>query len=106
MSDRDPWDDPPEQDAWMDGGDLWPEPPTKPLEEGEAERIAEAVKNEAWHDHGRYPEGFWTLFAIMRSIAEPGGSRDWAQREAVQALRRLMGRVLHGEEQAEVNRHG
>lgn len=103
MSDRDPWD-PPEPNAWMDGGDLWPEPPAfQPLEEGEAERIAEAVKNEAWHDHGRYPEGFWSLFAIMRSIAEPGGSRDWAQREATQALRRLMGRVLAGEEQAEVN---
>lgn len=104
MSDRDPWDPP--ADAWMDSGELWPEPPLQPLEEGEADRIAEAVQNEAYHDHGRYPEGFWALFAIMRSIAEPGGSRDWAQREAVQVLRRIQRNVLAGEEQAEVNRHG
>lgn len=103
MIDRDPWD-PPEPDAWMDGGDLWPEPPAKPLEEGEAERIAEAVKNEAWHDHGRYPEGFWALFAFVTMVAEPGNSREWAQREATQVLRRIQRRVLHGEEQAEVNR--
>lgn len=81
-------------------------PTFQPLEEGEADRIAEAVKNEAWHDHGRYPEGFWTLWAVMRSIAEPGGSRDWSQQEAVRALRRMQGRVIDGEEQAEVNRHG
>lgn len=81
-------------------------PTFQPLEEGEADRIAEAVKNEAWHDHGRYPEGFWTLWAVMRSIAEPGGSRDWSQREAVRALRRVMGRVIDGEEQIRVDHHG
>lgn len=91
----------------MDGGDLWPEPPAvQPLEEGEAERIAEAVKNEAYYDHGRYPEGFWALFAFVAVVAEPGGSREWAQREATQVLRRIQRRVLHGEEQAEVNHHG
>jgi hypothetical protein len=81
-------------------------PAVEPLEEGEADRIAEAVKNEAWHDHGRYPEGFWTLFGVMRSIAEPGGTREWTQQEAVRVLRRVMRRVVEGEEQIEVNRHG
>lgn len=81
-------------------------PTFQPLEEGEADRIAEAVKNEAWHDHGRYPEGFWQLFGVMRSIALPGGSREWTQREATQVLRRIQCRVVDGEEQVEVNRHG
>jgi hypothetical protein len=80
-------------------------PVVKPLQDGEAERIAEAVKNEAWDDHGRYPEGFWTLFGVMRAIADPGGSREWCQQEATRALRRIQGRVLDGEEQARVNRH-
>jgi hypothetical protein len=80
--------------------------PAEPLQEGEADRIAEAVKNEAWHDKGRYPEGFWKLFAFVRVVAEPGGTREWTQREAAQVLRRIQGRVLDGEEQAEVNRRG
>jgi len=76
----------------------------EPLEEGEADRIAEAVKTEAWSDPSRYPEGFWVLFGVMRSIAEPGGTREWTQAEAVRALRRIQRRVLDGELQAEVNR--
>ncbi|MFI6681907.1 hypothetical protein [Kribbella sp. NPDC050470] len=82
------------------------QPAITPLEEGEADRIAAAVRSEAWDDPSRYPEGFWMLFAIMRSIAEPGGSRDWTQREAVRVLRRVQRRVVDGEHQAEVNRHG
>jgi hypothetical protein len=80
-------------------------PRVEPLQDGEVDRIAEAVKSEAWDDHGRYPEGFWVLFGVMRSIADPGGSREWCQQEATRALRRVMGRVVAGEEQAEVNRH-
>jgi hypothetical protein len=76
------------------------------LEEGEADRIAEAVKDEAWHDPGRYPEGFWALFAFVRVVAEPGGSREWVEREATQVLRRIQRRILAGEEQIKVNRHG
>jgi hypothetical protein len=77
-----------------------------PLEEGEFQRIANAFYDRPWEDPTRYQDGFATLLGVVGAIAVGGGSGEWASHEATQALRRLMARVLHGEEQAEVNRHG
>jgi hypothetical protein len=107
MIDRDPWD-PPEPDAWMNSGDLWPEPPpAQPLlSEDEFEAITKAFYDRPWEDATRYQDGFSILLGVVGSIAVGGGSGEWASHEATQALRRVMARVLRGEMDAEVNRHG
>lgn len=70
----------------------------------EVEEIAEAFYDHPWEDPTRYQDCFRLLFGVMGSIAVADGTREWSQQEATQALRRVMARVLHGEEQAEVNR--
>jgi len=77
-----------------------------PLEEGEYERILAAFLNRPWDDRKLDSQYIDILLPLAGVIASPGGSREWCAYEATQALRRLMARVLHGEEQAEVNRHG
>jgi hypothetical protein len=66
----------------------------------EVQEISEAFYDHPWEDPTRYQDGFAILFGVMRSIAVADGSRGWSQQEATQALRRVMRRVLHGEEQA------
>lgn len=68
--------------------------------------ITDAFYDRPWEDPTRYQDGFAVLIGVVGAIAVGGGSGEWASHEATQALRRLMTRVLHGEEQAEVNRHG
>jgi hypothetical protein len=80
-------------------------PPVEPLQEGEFDAIKEAFYDRPWEDPTRYQDGFAILFGVMGSIAVAGGTREWSEQEATQALRRVMARVVHGEMQAEVNHH-
>lgn len=80
-------------------------PRAEPLQEDEADLILQAVNNRPWEDPLRYQDGFRILFVAVASIAS-GYVPDGEQHRATQALRQVMRRVLHGEEQAEVNRHG
>jgi hypothetical protein len=82
-----------------------PDPMTT-LQPGEFEAIKEAFYDHIWEDRARQGDGFAILFGVMGSIASPGGTREWARAEATQALRRVMRRVLIGEDQAEVDNHG
>jgi hypothetical protein len=68
--------------------------------------ITEAFYDHPWEDPTRYQDGFSILLGVVGSIAVGGGSGEWASHEATQALRRVMARVLRGEMDAEVNRHG
>jgi len=70
----------------------------------EVDAIGEAFYDRPWEDPTRYQDGFAILFGVMGSIAVADGSRGWSQQEATQALRRVMRRVLIGEDQAEVDR--
>lgn len=70
----------------------------------EVEAIGEAFYDHPWEDPTRYQDGFAILFGVIGSIAVADGTREWSQQEATQALRRLMRRVRHGEDQAEVDR--
>jgi hypothetical protein len=72
----------------------------------EVTAIREAFYDHLWEDPTRYQDGFAILFGVMGSIAVAGGSREWSEQEATQALRRVMARVLRGEMQAEVDHHG
>lgn len=67
--------------------------------------IKERFLDRPWEDPTRYEDGFNILFGIMGSIAVAGGTREWCEQEATQALRRVMRRVVVGEDQAEVSRH-
>lgn len=71
---------------------------------GEVESISDAFYDRPWEDPTRYQDGFAILFGVMGSIATAGGSREWSEQEATQALRRVMRRVLHGETEADVER--
>lgn len=71
----------------------------------EFEAIGERFSDRPWEDPTRYQDGFLILFGVMGSIAVAGGTREWCEQEATQALRRVMRRVVVGEDQAEVNRH-
>jgi len=77
------------------------QPPATPEE---VEAIKQAFYNRPWEDPTRYQDGFAILFGVMGSIAVADGTREWSQQEATQALRRVLRRVLHGEDQAEVDR--
>jgi hypothetical protein len=72
----------------------------------EFEAISEAFYDRPWEDPTRYQDAFAILFGVMGSIAVADGTRQWSQQEATQALRRVMRRVQHGDQQAEVDRHG
>jgi len=90
----DPWDAP-----------VAAPPAAQPLANPEElEAISEAFYNRPWEDPTRYQDGFAILFGVMGSIAVADGSREWSQQEATQALRRVMRRVLIGEDQAEMDR--
>jgi hypothetical protein len=70
----------------------------------EVKAISEAFYDHPWEDPTRYQDGFAIMFGVMGSIAVAGGTREWSEQEATQALRRVMARVVRGEMQAEVDR--
>jgi hypothetical protein len=68
--------------------------------------ICDAFYDRPWEDPTRDRAAVSILLGVVGSIAVGGGSGEWASHEATQALRRVMARVLRGEMDAEVNRHG
>lgn len=76
------------------------------LTENEFHAISKAFYDKPSEDPTRYQDGFSILLGVVGSIAVGGGSGEWASHEATQALRRVMARVVRGEMDAEVNRHG
>lgn len=76
-----------------------------PLEEGEMDRIRDAFYDRPLEDPTRYQDCFRILYVAAASIAS-GYVPGREQHRATQALREVMQRVIHGEMEAEVNRHG
>jgi hypothetical protein len=112
MSDRDPWDPPAEPFCGCKGHHTPGGCPVEPfpfeqplLQEDEADLIREAFYDKPWEDPTRYQDCFRILYVAAASIASsyvPGRE----QHRATQALREVMQRVVHGEMETEVNRHG
>jgi hypothetical protein len=71
----------------------------------EADLIREAFYDRPWEDPTRYQDCFRILYVAAASIAS-GYVPGREQHRATQALREVMQRVVHGEMEAEVNRHG
>jgi hypothetical protein len=80
-------------------------PRAEPLQEDEADLILQAVNSRPWDDPTRYQDCFRILYVAAASIAS-GYVPGREQHRATQALREVMQRVVHGEMEAEVNRHG
>lgn len=69
----------------------------------EVEEIRAAFYNRPWEDPTRFQDGFRILLGAVVAITE--GSAADPRARATQALRRVMRRVVIGEDQAEVDRH-
>lgn len=73
----------------------------------EYDEITGAIYNRLWDDPTRIPDCFAIAYAALGTfaVAEPGLDGEYVRREAAQAIRRMMRRVLDGELQAETEDH-
>lgn len=80
-------------------------PPAPPFDAAEFDRINAALWDAARADPGRGEPLLEIAVGVLGSIALPGGSREWTQTEAAQALRRMLQRVLLGSTHKDTEDH-